>query len=1153
MSAGTRAWKTPLTVWLGGAMFTFPAGREATVGRAVDADIRIDAAAHKQAISRTHMVLRAEDTGWVAYDKSRNGIYVDGTKAPRVDITDDTVIALGAAEGPKLSFRVTTQEVRPVAPRVPPSTAAQPAPQQAPSPPRQSRQQPPPSSAPAASAPPQQHRTPQHRTPPPAPAAQPPSPRRQPLQQQPRPRHIPDPSRQAPPPQQRTARQQPPPVRRQPIPPPRQPQPTPPPPQPVPAPVRPQPSPPKPSVVDEDEDLVGRLTGVVKKVLPARPAAVVSPGDITIGRASTNTVVIDDPLVSRVHAVAAPVPGGWQLRDNSSRNGTFVNGARISDAVLLRPGDAIAVGNVDLVFDGATISRRTMDRVHRGIAAHGVGFSVDGHQLLTNVSFTARPGTLTAVIGPSGAGKSTLIRLVGGQTTPTAGAVIFDGHNLHGEFAALRSRIGVVPQDDVVHRQLTVEQALRYAAQLRLPPDTSRADRNALIDRVLDELELTEHRSKRVDKLSGGQRKRASVAMELLTGPSLLILDEPTSGLDPALDRQVMSMLRRLADAGRVVIVVTHSLTYMNMCDQVLLLAPGGKTAYAGPPRDVAATLGTDDWADIFAWASSDPDGAHRAYLARTPAPPPPPAVPPGGGEAGEPASTSTSRQMFTVARRQIRLMAADRGYFAFLLVLPFLLGVLALVVPGDVGLGMARADSDDPGEPNQLLVLLNIAAVFMGTALTIRDLVGERNIFRREQSVGLSATAYLAAKVVVYAVAAAAQAAVLTAIVIAGKGGPQAGAVLFGSANFELYLTLAATAIVSAMVGLALSALARTAEQILPLLVAIVFLSIVFAGGMIPITGRVVLDQLSWFLPARWGFAAGASTMDLLQAAPLLNVDDPLWRHSPGWWLLDMGVLLGWGVVAIVVVAWRIRLPSTTRPARRWLAVVVIVVLAAGFVAALSYLTREGGPRDVRPPGPLAGMPTQGPAPEQEPVSPQDLAGLLLDGEALSSVLNASGLASAEPVDTSALAAQTAEPPHCLAVVAAGTEASYRDTGFTGVAGRTVSDPGDDATSVSQFVVSFPDAAAAARYQDSQINQWRDCVEVSVTQHIDAQPPRTWTVNAVDPVGGVLDAVIRDNRATCQRAVATDSNVVVDVLACSPQVGQYAEDIATQITDKIS
>ena len=232
---------------------------------------------------------------------------------------------------------------------------------------------------------------------------------------------------------------------------------------------------------------------------------------------------------------------------------------------------------------------------------HGLGLMLpNGRALLSNVSFSARPGSLTAIIGPSGAGKSTLAKLVGGAITPTAGEVSFGGHDLHAEYASLRHRIGLVPQDDVVHHQLTLDAALRFAAELRLPHATKDQRREA-VRRVLEELELTSHAHTRVDRLSGGQRKRASVAMELLTGPSLLILDEPTTGLDPALDRQVMTMLRRLADAGRVVLVVTHCLTHLDVCDQVVFLAPGGKTAYCGPPREIGAALGTTNWADLFA------------------------------------------------------------------------------------------------------------------------------------------------------------------------------------------------------------------------------------------------------------------------------------------------------------------------------------------------------------------------------------------------------------------------------------------------------------------------------------------------------------------------------------------------------------------------
>jgi ABC-type multidrug transport system ATPase subunit len=548
----------------------------------------------------------------------------------------------------------------------------------------------------------------------------------------------------------------------------------------------------------------------------------------------------------------------------------------------------------------------------------------NGRQLVSNISLTARRGSLTAIIGPSGAGKSTLAKLVGGALTPTTGAVSFEGRDIHAEYASLRHRIGLVPQDDVVHHQLTVDEALRYAAELRLPRAT-KEQRGEAVRRVLEELELTAHAHTRVDKLSGGQRKRASVAMELLTGPSLLILDEPTTGLDPALDRQVMTMLRRLADAGRVVLVVTHCLTHLDACDQVLFLTPGGKTAYCGPPREIDAVMGTTDWADLFTQVGADPDAAHREFVARCAADAAT-ATPPARRATSSPAPVPCLlRQVSTLARRQVRLILADRGYFLFLAVLPFILGALALLVPGDVGLGTANPRGHAADEPAQIVFLLSISAIFLGTALTIRDLVGERTIFRREQAVGLSATAYLCAKIAVYGVIAAVQTGVLTAIVVVGKGAPTRGAVLVGNPILELYLTLAATAAVAAVMGLAMSAAAKSQDQILPMLVISVMLSIVFCGGMIPVTGRLVLDQVSWVIPARWGFAATASTTDLRTIAPLLQTNEALWSHHIGWWLLDMTALIVVGAVLAGCVRWRIRLnaasPTRDHTARhRWI-----------------------------------------------------------------------------------------------------------------------------------------------------------------------------------------------------------------------------------------
>ncbi|BBZ49314.1 ABC transporter ATP-binding/permease Rv1747 [Mycobacterium heidelbergense] len=629
-----------------------------------------------------------------------------------------------------------------------------------------------------------------------------------------------------------------------------------------------------------------------------------------IGRALENDIVVHDVLASRHHAFLTPTPVGAEIRDAHSINGTFVNGIRVGSAVLAE-GDVVTIGNVDLVFSGGTLAcRQEVAARTGGLEVREVDFSIDGKNLLDGVSLTARPGTLTAIIGGSGAGKTTLSRLIAGYATPTAGSVTFEGHNIHREYASLRSRIGMVPQDDVVHRQLTVNQALGYAAELRLPPDTSKADREQVVAQVLDELGLTEHAGTRVDKLSGGQRKRASVALELLTGPSLLILDEPTTGLDPALDLQVMTMLRQLADAGRVVLVVTHSLTYLDVCDQVLLLAPGGKTAFLGPPGQIGAAMGTTNWAQVFAKVGADPDEANRRFRARREAPDrsaPPEAAP---ADLGVPARTSLRRQFSTVARRQVRLVVSDRAYFAFLALLPFILGALSLTVPGNTGFGVAAPTSGTPDESAQILILMSLAAVFMGTALTIRDLVGERAIFRREQAVGLSAGAYLGAKLTVFCAFAITQAAIATAIVLAGKGTPTQPAVLLGNASFELFVTVAATCVASAILGLVLSSLARSHEQIMPLLVVSLMLQLVLAGGMVPVTNRIFLDQLSWLVPSRWGYAAAASTVNVRALVPgSLIPGDGHWSHTRGAWLLDMGMLAALSVVYAAVVRWRIRL----------------------------------------------------------------------------------------------------------------------------------------------------------------------------------------------------------------------------------------------------
>ena len=857
-----------LTVRYDGSQRTFAAGHDVVVGRDLRADMRIT----HPLISRAHLLLRFDQGRWLAIDNgSLNGTYVNGRRVPVIDIHDGQSINIGNPDGPQLAFEVGHHAG---AAGRPPQTASMRAVQSA----ARSAAHPPTPARPGAGPPASVLRPPAGA--PRAYSAAPPAPP-QPMYQGGR----------------RPPAYQPPPPTRQP--------PSPPPPS-----IQPKPQLARATSKPETGNLA---TKMIQAILPGAGTPEKPPGSATIGRANDNDIVIQDVLASRHHAFLVQSPLGTEIRDAHSVNGTFVNGVRVGSAVL-GEGDVITIGNVDLVFTDGNLIRRTEAATRSGgLEVNGVHFKIDGKELLDNISLTARPGTLTAIIGGSGAGKTTLSRLIAGYTRPSAGSVTFEGHNIHAEYATMRSRIGMVPQDDVVHRQLTVNQALGYAAELRLPPDTSKQERAQVVAQVLEELDLTKHADTRVDKLSGGQRKRASVALELLTQPSLLLLDEPTSGLDPALDRQVMLMLRQLADAGRVVLVVTHSVSYLDVCDQILLVAPGGKTAFNGPPSQVGAALGTTNWADIFANVGAEPDEANRRFMERdgrrqseaTPAPESP-------ADLGEPVHTDLVRQFSTIARRQVRLVISDRGYSVFLAILPFLIGALSLTVKGPKpGLGPADPLGLAPTQPQYIMVLLNIGAVFMGTALTIRDLIGERPIFRREQAVGLSTTAYLLAKVFIFFVFATVQAAIATFIVRLGKGAPTAHPPFFDSSTFSLFVTVAGTCVASAILGLMLSAVAQSNEQIMPLLVVSIMSQLVLAGGMIPVTGRAGLNQLSWVTPGRWGYAAGASSIDFpnLVKVKQIPTNDPIWQHSKHIYLFDMAMLALLSLFYAGYVRWNIRL----------------------------------------------------------------------------------------------------------------------------------------------------------------------------------------------------------------------------------------------------
>ncbi|MEB4209457.1 ATP-binding cassette domain-containing protein [Mycobacterium sp. 94-17] len=564
---------------------------------------------------------------------------------------------------------------------------------------------------------------------------------------------------------------------------------------------------------------------------------------------------------------------------------------------------------------------RTASRT-TGVTAYRLGLTVDGHDTLSDISFTAQPGAMTAVVGPSAARNAALLALLAGAGAPSSGRVTVDGHDVHAEPESMRTRIGVVPRDDRLHPQLTVARVVRYAAELRLPPDTLPGERDRVVSQVLDELGLTPHRDTRIRKLAPEVRRCAALAVELVTRPGLLVVDEPTAGLDAAQQRRVMAVLRHQADLGCVVVVAISartSLADVNACDQVLVLTGAGEMAYLGTPLQIESAMGTADWSAVLARVGADPAAAHRAFRARpqaapaTPAevaaPGPPPPRLPGG------------RQIRLVARREAHLLLGRRVSFAFLAVLPFALAGLALLIPGESGLKRPDPGSTNAHEAIEILAALNVAAVLLGTALTVRALVCEHRVFRREQQVGLSAPAYLTAKVIVYGLAAAVWAGFVVAIVIAVKGAPGSGAVALHDASVELYASVAATAVVSAVIGLALSSLGTSLREVLPLVVPVILASALFNGSLVQLVSRWGLQQISWFVPAQWGFAATASTVNL-HKVDSLAADVLTWTHYSGWWVFDMGMLVLFGVLAAGFTLYRLRSPLDgdrgTSPDRR-------------------------------------------------------------------------------------------------------------------------------------------------------------------------------------------------------------------------------------------
>ncbi|BAJ31488.1 MULTISPECIES: FHA domain-containing protein [Kitasatospora] len=634
---------------------------------------------------------------------------------------------------------------------------------------------------------------------------------------------------------------------------------------------------------------------------------------IRIGRALDNDIVVSDLQVSRHHAELRQLPDGrWEIVDLGSHNGIFLNG-QPTRRQLMGPQDRLTVGHSSFVLVGDQL-QEFVDNGEVSFSAHHLTVEVDfkgGKKVLLNdVSFSVPEKSLVAVIGPSGSGKSTLLRALTGYRPADRGDVLYDGRNLYRQFAELRSRIGLVPQSEILHKELTVRTALKYAARLRFPGDTEAAERDRRIDEVLYELRLDKRADNRITALSGGQQKRVSVALELLTKPSLIFLDEPTSGLDPGMDREVMQTLRGLADDGRTVLVVTHSVAELALCDRLLVMAPGGSVAYFGPPGEALHFFGYETWADVFQafenypdhdWAGRYRNSVHyQQYSANVDAAVSQAQKPNTLTQLRPPKPQSWGSQLWTLIRRYLAVIASDKGFIALSVLLPLVLGAVSAVIPDKCGLAACDTGSHRNDAARLILMVVAFSACLAGSANSVRELIKERAIYERERATGLSRSAYLASKFIVLGAISFLQGGLISAIAFKVRKLPAEGLILKHLPAAEMSIGVILLSFTSMMVGLAISSLVKTAEKTMPLLVMFAIVQMVFTGAIFQLFDKPGLEQLAWLMPARWGVAASGNTLDLAHTSPVVIAKPPevapldsLWDHSAGMMFLNWTAMI--------------------------------------------------------------------------------------------------------------------------------------------------------------------------------------------------------------------------------------------------------------------
>lgn len=630
----------------------------------------------------------------------------------------------------------------------------------------------------------------------------------------------------------------------------------------------------------------------------------------TIGRASDNTIVMKPPNFSRHHAGIYRRENHYMLVDYNSMNGVYVNGVRIHGQKEIHEKDMIQIaGSLFLLNNGKLMYQTTISGVSLTLEniCKTVGHGSSRKRILNNVSCEIGNNEFVAIIGGSGAGKTTVMNAMSGFDSDISGRVYCNGIDLRRNFNTLKNMIGFVPQQDIIYENLTLQRMLYYTAKMKMPSDTSKAEIRARIHKVLEMVDLVQHAKTYIRKLSGGQKKRASIAVEMLADPGLFFLDEPTSGLDPDTEQSLMHTLAKLSKSeGKTIIMVTHTIQSIDLCDKVIFMGPGGKICYCGPPSEITNYFGKKSLVEVYNELAGNVDNWNgyflQNYYMEKQNNPPSQTPNPNEGLEKKGKQVSSFKQCLVLIARYFELIWNDKQRLLLLFIQPIAIAFLLAVVAVD--------DTFITYEDTRsIMFALSCSGIWIGLFNTIQEVCKERPILKREYMGNLRLWGYIVSKYVVQGVICFLQATLLVAIFLRlMKHSAEAG-LYFAKPGMEIWITMILTIFASASMGLIVSSLMKNGDRAMAVAPFVLIIQLLFSGVLFTLDGMA--EHVSKITVSRWAMECLGNITNLNKLTSRLSpggvheVEDYYVRtttHLTHTWEVLILVAVLCGIISIVV-----------------------------------------------------------------------------------------------------------------------------------------------------------------------------------------------------------------------------------------------------------